>query len=104
MADPFRDLPEREPELVDQDRVRARFLRRRELFAGDVLDESEQERVAVVGLADQRRPGGEARLARSAPAPLACDQLPAAGQARPDDDRLDDTLAADGVGEPDRRL
>ena len=54
-ADALGDLAERELELVEQDGVGARLLDRRELLARDVLDEAEQERVAVVGLADERR-------------------------------------------------
>ena len=38
-ADPLGDLAEREAELVDQHRVRARLLDRRELLARDVLDQ-----------------------------------------------------------------
>ena len=77
-ADPLRDLAEREPELVDQERAGPRLLDRGELLAGDVLDEREQERVAVVRLAHERRHRRQAGLARGAPAPLAGDQLPAA--------------------------
>ena len=51
------DLAERELELVHQHRVAARLLDRREVLARDVLDQAEQQRVAVVGLADHRRHG-----------------------------------------------
>ena len=51
-----------------------------ELLARDVLDEREQERVAVVRLAHERRHGRDARLARGPPAALAGDQLPAAAR------------------------
>src|SRR6476646_2334406 len=56
-ADALRDLAEREPELVQQDRVGACLLGRRELLAGHVLDEAEQQRFAVVGLAHDGRNG-----------------------------------------------
>ena len=62
-ADPLGDLAERELELVDQGRVGARLLDRREVLAGDVLDEAEQQRVAVVRVA-ARRPGSSARPPR----------------------------------------
>ena len=55
LADPLGDLAEREAELVDQDGVPARLLDRRQILARDVLDEPEQQRVAVVGLAHDRR-------------------------------------------------
>ena len=80
LADAFGDLAEREPELVEQQRVGARLLDRRQILARDVLDEREQERVAVVGLADdrghsrdappraRRASGARRRSARSRPA------------------------------------
>ena len=82
-ADALGDLAERELELVDEQRVAARLLDRREVLAGDVLDEAEQQRVAVVGLADHGRHGRHARLARRPPAALAGDQLVAALEPRP---------------------
>ncbi len=91
-------------ELVEQHGVGARLLDRRQLLARDVLDQPEQQRVAVVGLADD---GGDRRvagLARSAPAALAGDDLVAARGARPHEQRLDDALAPDRLGEPGARL
>ena len=82
-ADPLGDVAERELELVHERGVRARFLDRGELLPGDVLDEREQERVAIVRLADERGQGLEPGLARGAPAALAGDQLVAAGLPRP---------------------
>ncbi len=76
-----RPSPEREPELVhERGRRRARLLHRRELLAGDVLDQGEQEGVAsVVRLTHERRQLSAAPgLARGAPAALARDQLVAA--------------------------
>ena len=78
--DPLGDVAERERELVDERRVGARLLDRRQLLAGDVLDQREEERVPVVGLPHDRRHRRHARLARGAPAPLAGDQLPAAAR------------------------
>src|SRR5437763_2121516 len=91
-ADALRDVTEREPELVDQHRVCTCFLHRRELLTRDVLDQAEEKRVAVVRLAHDgwhRRP---ARLTRSAPAPLAGDDLVATCRARAHEQRLDHTL------------
>jgi hypothetical protein len=96
---PARELAERELELVQQQRVGARLLDRRELLARDVLDQAEQQRVAVVGLAHERRHGRDAGLARRAPAALAGDQLEAAGRRGPHDDRLDEPLRANRVRE-----
>ena len=50
LPDTLRDLAEREVELVEQHGVRARLLDRREILAGDFLDEREKQRVAVVRL------------------------------------------------------
>ena len=61
-----------EPELVQEDGVGARFLDRREIFAGDVLDQRQEKRVAVVGLADDSRivarPAARAARQRRSPA------------------------------------
>ena len=103
-ADALGDLTEREPELVDEDGVRARLLDRRQLLARDVLDEAEQERVAVVDGAHDCRNRLAARLPRGAPAALAGDDLVAADAARPDEERLDDALPPHRVGEPRRGL
>jgi hypothetical protein len=98
-ADPRRDVAEREPELVEQHRVCACLLDRGQLLARHVLDEREQQRVAVVRLAHERGHVRNARLACRAPAALAGDQLPAAGRARAHDDRLQDALRADRLRE-----
>ena len=103
-ADSLRDLAERELELVHERGVGARLLDRRQLLAGDVLDEREQERVAVVRLAYDGRQRREPRLARGTPAALAGDQLVAARRTRPDDDRLQQTLLLDRAREAGRRL
>ena len=84
-ADALRDLAEREAELVDEDGVRARLLDRGQLLARDVLDETEQERVAIVDRADDRRNRLAAGLPRRAPAALARDDLVAADTARADE-------------------
>src|SRR5205823_8718458 len=103
-ADALADLAQREPELVDQQRVGARLLDGRELLASDVLDDAEQERVAVVGLPNERRNRWRAGLLGRAPAALAGDQLEAAGRPGPDEHRLDDPLRLDRIGESRRRL
>ena len=84
-ADPLGDLAERELELVDQRRVGARLFDRRQVLAGDVLDESEQQRVAVVGVPHDRGDRRHARLAGRTPAALAGDRArsrPRAADAR----------------------
>jgi len=82
ILDALGDLAERERELVDQHRVRARLLDRRQLLARDVLDEAEQQRVAIVCLAHDRRHARLAGLASRAPTPLAGDDLVASGRTR----------------------
>ena len=72
-ADALRDLAERQAELVDEDGVGARFLDRRQRLARDVLDQAEQERLAVVDRADDRRHCLAAGLASRAPAALTGD-------------------------------
>ena len=48
-------LRERQPELVEQRRVGTGLFDRREVLAGDVLDEREEERVSVLGLPHDSR-------------------------------------------------
>ena len=74
-ADPLGELAERERELVLEKRVGACLLDRREILACDVLDEREDQRLAVVGLADERRDRREPRRAGRPPAALAGDEL-----------------------------
>ena len=100
LADTLGELAERQPELVEDDRERARLLDRRQILARDVLDETEQQRVAVVGLAHDRRHGLQLGVARRTPAALAGDQLVAAGRARPHEHRLDDALARTDSASP----
>ena len=54
-SDALRDVAERELELVDERGIGARLLDRRELLAGDVLDEAEEKRVAIPDVPDERR-------------------------------------------------
>ena len=87
-ADPVGDLAEREPELVQQNGVSARFLQRRQLFPGDVLDQAEDETLAVVGLPHHGRYRGEPGSAGSTQSPLAGDQLVATLLTQAHDQRL----------------
>ncbi len=72
LADALGDLAEREAELVQKERVGARLFDRRQILARDVLDEAEQQRVAVVCLANERRnvsrPASRAARQRRSPA------------------------------------
>src|SRR5207249_721785 len=99
LADALRQLAQREPELVQEQSVGPRLLDRRELLAGDVLDQAQQERVAVVGFAEESRNGGDASVARGPPAALAGDQLVATGLPRTNDDGLHEALRADRLGQ-----
>jgi hypothetical protein len=100
LADPLGHVPERECELVHQDCEGARLLDGGQVLARDVLDQAEQQRLAVVRLADHGRHLAHAGFPGRAPAPFAGDQLVAAGGPRPDDDRLHHALAAHGLREP----
>ena len=99
-ADTLGELAQRQPELVEHNRERTRLFDRRKIFARNVLDETEQQRVAVVGLAHDRGHGLQLGVARRAPATLAGDQLVAAGRARTHEHRLHDALRAHRVGQP----
>jgi hypothetical protein len=103
-ADALGHFAERKTELVDQHRVRARLLDRREILAGDVLDEREQQRVAIVSAANERRNRLDPGLAGRAPAALTRDQLVAAARLRPYDHGLQHPLVLQRLGEPGRRL
>src|SRR5439155_17480351 len=103
-SDAFCDLAEREAELVEQYRVGPRFLHRRQLLARDVLDQSEQQRVAVIRLAHDRGNRRMPGLTCRTPAALTRDDLVAPGRTRPHEQRLDHALAADRLREPRARL
>src|SRR5665213_588357 len=103
-ADALRDFSERQPELVDQHGAGARLLDGRQLLPRDVLDQPEQQRVAVVGSADDGGNRCEPRLSRRAPAALAGDDLVAAGVAWTDDQRLNHALAAHRLRKTRSRL
>ena len=84
-------------ELVHQERVGPSLLDSGQFLTRDVLDQAEQERVAVVGLADEGGHRGHAGLAGRPPPTLAGDQLEPAGCARAHHDRLDEPLRADRI-------
>src|SRR5439155_24924347 len=93
--DALRDVAERKLELVEEDGVRARLLDRRQLLARNVLDQSDQERVAIVRLADDGGNGRHPGVASRPPAALTGDDLVPARSARAHDQRLDHALALD---------
>ena len=76
-----------------------RFFDRRKPLAGDVLDEPDQQGIAVVRVAHDRRQRRDPRLARRPPPTLAGDDLVATLGTRPYDDRLEDALMTDRLGE-----
>ena len=97
-ADLLGDLLLRELELFAELRVSERFLDRVEVLALEVLDERELEHLAVGrGAFDDGSLGQPGQL-RCAPTAFTGDELvhPADD---PDDQRLDDALFADGIGE-----
>ena len=73
--DELADALVREPELVDQGRVRLRLLDGVEVLAGDVLGQSDLEGRGLVGGPHQGRHRLEAGEARGAQTALAGDQL-----------------------------
>jgi hypothetical protein len=99
-ADALGELPEREPELVEDDRERTCFVDGREILAGDILDQSEQERFTVVGVTHNRGNRLQLRVARRPPAAFARDQLVATGDTRSNEHRLHDPLCPHRVGKP----
>ncbi len=103
-ADALGDVAQREVELVDEHGEGARLFDRRQLLTRDVLDEPEQERVAIGRVPDERGQRLQVRLARRPPAPLARDELVAPGGAWAQDDRLDDPLRPDRLRERESRL
>ena len=84
-------------ELVDQPAVALRLFQRREVVALDVLDDGELQHLAVGDLALQHRHLMELGDLGRAPAPLAGDDLMHAGPGwmNPDQERLQDAVAAD---------
>ena len=73
------------------------LLQRAQLLALDVLDQGQLEQAVVRDFAHHDGHGGEPRLLRGAPAPLARDDLVALAVAA-DEDRLHDPALADGGG------
>ena len=103
-ADAFGDVAQREVELVDEHGEGARLFDRRQLLARDVLDEPEQERVAICRVPNKCGQRLQVRLARRPPAPLARHELVAPGGARAQDDRLDDPLHPNRLRERESRF
>ena len=93
------DLLLRHPELVVQLVIRVRLFHRVEVFALDVLDQRELQRVAgLEGVLHHGRHGGQPRLLRGAEAALAGDQLVLIAGAH-DHERLHDAMLADAARE-----
>ncbi len=86
--------------LLDHPVVHHRFLERREVLALEVLDDRDLEGGVVVQLFDEGRDRGEPAGLGRAPAPFAGDELvPTRVVDRPDEDRLQDAVLADGSRE-----
>ena len=103
LAEPAGDLGLGEIELVGEDGVGPRLLDRVQILAGDVLRQRQDQALAIVGLRRTTPGSSAARPLGGAPAALAGDDLvPVAGVA--DDDRLDDALGDDRVGQLRERI
>ena len=87
-----------ELELPDQLRVTLGFLQGIEVLALQILDEGQLEDGAIIGLADDDGHVRQTQELGCPPAPLAGDEFEMA-VAFADDQRLDDSLFADGVRE-----
>ena len=98
LADHLGDIVDREPELVLERLIAARLLDRVQILALEILHERVPERLGVVHLADDRRDRRPSRELRRAEPPLAEDELVAVSRA-PDDDRLQDAVQPDRLGE-----
>ena len=92
-----------ELELFGELRVTVRFLDGIEIFALEIFDERQFKHRAVVGLADDDGNLRQLQQLRRAPAAFAGDQFKIAA-ALADDERLDDALFADGIGQFAQRL
>ena len=88
----------RELELFGQLRVAVRFLDGVQVFALQIFDQREFQHRAVVGLADDDRDFRQLEELRRAPAAFAGDQFKKSA-ALAHDERLDDALFADGIGQ-----
>jgi hypothetical protein len=97
--DALSDIAERELELVDERRVRASFLDGRELFASNVLHESEKKGVAIPHIADDRGKHGNPSCTRRTPTAFAGDELEPSLGSTADHDRLEHALQADRARE-----
>ena len=98
LADLGGDFLLRELELLDELRVALGFLDRVEVLALQIFDERQFEHRAVVGLADDDGDFRQAEQLGGAPAAFAGDQFEMA-VAFADDERLDDALFLDGIGQ-----
>jgi hypothetical protein len=104
LADRFGQRFLRHRAVVEQPSVGARFVNRVEVLALDVLDEGHLQQLLVGDLADDDRNAQQPGNLCGAPAALAGDDLEALADA-PDDDRLDDAVGADRLGQLlERRL
>src|SRR5437868_15109192 len=103
-AEALRDLLVGDAESLDEAPQSARFFDRVEVGALQVLDEPQHELLVVPRFgADNRRHRVEPGQPGSAPAALARDQLVTVGKA-PDEQRLQNTVKADGFRELTQRL
>jgi hypothetical protein len=99
VSDSLGHLAEREGELVDQDGVGPSFFDWREVLTRNVLNEREQERIAIVAFPDESGNRREPGRPRCAPPPLTGDELPLARPRRTNDHGLNEALCANRLRE-----
>ena len=99
LADAVRDFLLSQPQVVDEGLESKRRLQRVQLLALDVLDQRDLEKLIVADVAYQSRDLEQAGTLRSTPAALTDDQLVFTIFDRAYDDRLDDALSLQRLGE-----
>ena len=89
----------RHPEVIDEPLDAGGFLDGVEVFALDVLDERHRKRRFIRDIPDQHRHFFQSRLLGRSPSSLASDDLVSVRADRAREDRLNETLRSDGIGE-----
>ncbi|KSV69244.1 hypothetical protein N182_32735 [Sinorhizobium sp. GL2] len=99
LADDLAEIVLRIAVLGDQLLVAKRFVERIEIRALDVFDDSDFKRRAIVNVANDNRDFGEPGQLCGTPAALAGDDLVAIDADGASNDRLDNTMLTDRIGE-----
>jgi len=98
LADALSELLLRPVEFSEKTLIAFRLFHRIEIFAEEVFDERQLERLGIRGVSNDRRDVAQAREAGGAPSPLADDDLELLAMA-PDDHWLEQAGSLQGCGE-----